>query len=191
MSRGNQVLKPPELKQAALGGVTPGLTLSTATCTSAPCRECLTLIRNYHINQPNACPVVATHKSAFAELNLQGAAMVQAASRAEFGDYQANGVMAAAKRARLESSRGCHCSDKPFCRATAPSPKLLAQWMLPVWFINLTLSPHFVAPGLKRIDSDSTEPQVVVVDYSAPNLAKEMHVSHLRTTIIGDCVVRV
>jgi len=130
-------------------------------------------------------------EAAFAELELQGPAVIQAASRAEFGDYQANGVMAAAKRAGLNPRDVAAdviarlSSDADF------SAMVSAMDVAGPGFINITLAASFVAPSLATtIDACST-PQTVVVDYSAPNLAKEMHVGHLRTTIIGDSVVRV
>jgi arginyl-tRNA synthetase len=64
-------------------------------------------------------------------------------------------------------------------------------------FINLTLRPAFVSAQLTAMSGDprlgvpaAAHPQTVVVDYSAPNAAKEMHVGHLRPTVIGDAVVR-
>ncbi len=64
-------------------------------------------------------------------------------------------------------------------------------------FVNVTFSPEFLAVHLAEVAGDdrlgvsaATEVKTVVVDYSAPNVAKEMHVGHLRTTLIGDALVR-
>ncbi len=64
-------------------------------------------------------------------------------------------------------------------------------------FVNLTLEPSFIASLVADVAADdrlgvepAAEPERVVVDYSAPNVAKEMHIGHLRTTAIGDALVR-
>lgn len=63
-------------------------------------------------------------------------------------------------------------------------------------FINIFLDPAFLAENVssalksERLGVAQPPAQTVVVDYSAPNVAKEMHVGHLRSTIIGDAAVR-
>ena len=123
-------------------------------------------------------------------------AMIAPAARPEFGDYQANGVMAAAKRLKTNPRQ---LAEKVVAIAAAGD---LADMVEPLevagpGFINIRLKPDWLAGRLLEAAADerlgiepAPRPQTVVVDYSAPNLAKEMHVGHLRSTIIGDALAR-
>ncbi|MCR9276891.1 MAG: arginine--tRNA ligase [Pseudomonadaceae bacterium] len=126
---------------------------------------------------------------AFEQVGLAGAPpVIQLAAKPEFGDYQANGVMGAAKRLgenpRAVAQRVVEALDL----SDIASDVSIAG----PGFINVTFAPTFLAARLaKDISLSVSAPKRVVVDYSSPNLAKEMHVGHLRSTIIGDAVARV
>ena len=115
-------------------------------------------------------------------------AIVGPATRPEFGDYQANGALAAAKRLGMKprdlAARVVEVADllgiASRVEVTGPG------------FISLTIADDCLSEALA---DGRVEPvgggERVVVDYSHPNLAKEMQVHHLRSTIIGDAVARV
>lgn len=120
-------------------------------------------------------------------------AAVSVSKQAKFGDFQANGIMAAAK----------HMKTNPRALAEQVLAQLdlsgvAAQLELAApGFINIFLDDAFIGRRATSLAADprlglpkASSPQTVVVDYSGPNLAKEMHVGHLRSTIIGDAVAR-
>jgi len=117
------------------------------------------------------------------------AAVVAPATRPEFGDYQANGVMQAAKRLRKNPRElATAVVAKLDLRGIADSVDIAGPG-----FINIRISADLLtaaANPAQPLLTLAARPQTVVVDYSAPNLAKEMHVGHLRSTIIGDAMVR-
>jgi arginyl-tRNA synthetase len=118
-------------------------------------------------------------------------ALVQHAKNAQFGDYQANGIMALAKQmGRNPRELGAEAIARLDLSAVAAKVELAGPG-----FINIHIAPDFLAQQLNILDKSrlvdqSTQPQTVVIDYSSPNLAKEMHVGHLRGTIIGDAIAR-
>ena len=120
-------------------------------------------------------------------------AMVAPAARPQFGDYQANGVMGAAKALRINPRQlAAKVAAAADLADLAEPPEVAGPG-----FINIRLKAEWLAAELSRRAADerfgarpAEPPQTVVVDYSAPNLAKEMHVGHLRSTIIGDALAR-
>ena len=124
----------------------------------------------------------------------RGYAKVTLSNRPDLCEYQCNGAMAGAKAyhkapimiaqdvvAKLEGS-GC------FCDVQAVNPG----------FINLKLDERFVADYLDEMEADENlglnkteDPNMIVIDYGGPNVAKPLHVGHLRSAIIGESVKRI
>ena len=129
-------------------------------------------------------------QAAFAAAGIADSPIIlQPAKNAEFGDFQINGVMGAAKKLKQNPRE---LAQKVANELSGKGAFASAE-VAGAGFVNLRLSPEFLANQLSGSlkTTPPAQPQTVVIDYSSPNLAKEMHVGHLRSSIIGDSIARV
>ena len=115
-------------------------------------------------------------------------------SNPKFGDYQANMAMGLSKKLGQQPRQIAQSIvNRLDVAAVCEVPQIAGPG-----FINFTVKPSYLATQLQTMQLDSRlgvpvadKPQRVIVDFSSPNIAKEMHVGHLRSTILGDCIARV
>ncbi|MFN5513165.1 MAG: arginine--tRNA ligase [Cyanobacteriota bacterium] len=119
--------------------------------------------------------------------------LVVPATNPKFGDFQCNMALPLAKTlGKPPRAIAAQIVERLELGDLCQAPEIAGPG-----FINLTLKPEYLAAQLRTLQGDprlgvepSPDRRRVIVDFSSPNIAKEMHVGHLRSTIIGDCLAR-
>ena len=132
--------------------------------------------------------------AALAVAGLPNAGELTQATDARFGDYQTNAALILAKQ-RGENPRDLaqriltHLEVSDLC----DQPQIAGAG-----FLNFTLRPEAVAAKTKELLKDdrlgvpqTTSPRRIVIDFGSPNVAKPMHVGHIRSTLLGDALARI
>ena len=119
--------------------------------------------------------------------------VVGMSNRPDLCQFQCNGSLAAAKRYKkapimIANQVLVHLDQSMFCSVEAVNPG----------FINLKLEPSYLSAYLCEIAADKRHglpldpnPKTVIIDYGGPNVAKPLHVGHLRSAIIGESIKRI
>jgi arginyl-tRNA synthetase len=137
----------------------------------------------------------AAIKRAFPDLQEDVAVDVTQSTQAQFGHYQCNSAMKLAKALKQNPRQ---VADQIVKAIVDDQPPTIEKMELAgPGFINITLTSSYLSQFVDTVIRDShlaidppKKKQRIIVEFSSPNTAKELHVGHLRSTIIGDCLAR-
>ncbi len=132
-------------------------------------------------------------QTAFGDVQEWSSLRVQPATDTRFGDFQCNDAMQAAKILRKPPRAVAEAA----LAALPLPPMLLKAEVAGPGFINLTVNPTWLADQVAKLSAcprfgipDVGQGQTVIIDYSSPNVAKPMHIGHIRSTVIGNAIDR-